>query len=185
MKQTLRFAALFVPFFLAACDGGVQDALGLNREAPDEFTVVSRPPLSVPPEFTLRPPQPGAPALGFEADEKARSLLTGKDSTSVAPVTSSDTQSGGAASLLKRAGAANADSSIRDKLQTDAATPVDTSDAPTLLDQITGAEKREPVVDAKKEAERLRTNKDTGKPVNEGEVPEEKSGSESLIDRVF
>src|SRR5580704_16041823 len=33
---------------------------GLTHEAPDEFTVVTRAPLSMPPDFTLRPPQPGA-----------------------------------------------------------------------------------------------------------------------------
>ena len=34
---------------------------GLTRDVrPDEFTVVTRAPLSMPPDFTLRPPQPGA-----------------------------------------------------------------------------------------------------------------------------
>src|SRR5450755_3176733 len=32
---------------------------GLTHDAPDEFTVVTRAPLSMPPDFTLRPPQPG------------------------------------------------------------------------------------------------------------------------------
>src|SRR5665213_3042937 len=32
----------------------------LTRDSPDEFTVVTRAPLSMPPDFSLRPPQPGA-----------------------------------------------------------------------------------------------------------------------------
>lgn len=34
-------------------------ALGLGKRSPDEFTVVTRAPLALPPEFALRPPQPG------------------------------------------------------------------------------------------------------------------------------
>ena len=32
---------------------------GLTRDTPDEFTVVTRAPLSMPPDYTLRPPEPG------------------------------------------------------------------------------------------------------------------------------
>lgn len=42
--------------------GGCSDpkkALGLGKRSPDEFTVVTRAPLSLPPEYALRPPQPG------------------------------------------------------------------------------------------------------------------------------
>ncbi len=33
----------------------------MEKVSPDEFAVESRAPLTVPPEFDLRPPQPGAP----------------------------------------------------------------------------------------------------------------------------
>ncbi len=202
MKTIWKYGLLFLPLMLAACESGsVQETLGLSREAPDEFTVVSRPPLTVPPEFTLRPPRPGEAPLGTAADAQARSLLTGKPAssvlvdpnklqeptvdTAVTPVVTSDVVSGGGASLLKRAGANAADESIREKLSVDAKTPADTSNAESLLDQLSGAEKREPTVDAKQEAERLRSNKDAGKPMTEGEVPVEKQGTESLLDRIF
>ena len=35
--------------------------VGMDRVGPDEFAVESRAPLTIPPEFDLRPPQPGAP----------------------------------------------------------------------------------------------------------------------------
>src|SRR5579871_3802882 len=44
---------------LAACSD-LRESLGLGRTAPDEYTVIDRPPLSMPPDFGLRPPQPGA-----------------------------------------------------------------------------------------------------------------------------
>jgi len=39
---------------LSAC-GVTRDDLGLQKETPDEMMVVSRAPLSIPPEFDLRP----------------------------------------------------------------------------------------------------------------------------------
>jgi Protein of unknown function (DUF3035) len=59
--------ALFASSFL--CLGGalllsgctdMKRAIGLERTSPDEFAVESRAPLTVPPDFELRPPQPGA-----------------------------------------------------------------------------------------------------------------------------
>lgn len=51
---------LFAAGLLAGCSEARQ-AMGLGKRAPDEFTVVKRAPLSLPPQYTLRPPQPGAP----------------------------------------------------------------------------------------------------------------------------
>ena len=35
--------------------------IGIQQVAPDEFSVENEPPLTIPPDFALRPPQPGAP----------------------------------------------------------------------------------------------------------------------------
>jgi hypothetical protein len=35
--------------------------LGIDQTMPDEFAVESRAPLTIPPDFNLRPPEPGAP----------------------------------------------------------------------------------------------------------------------------
>ena len=202
MKISLKPCLLLLPLLLTACDnGGMRETLGLTRDAPDEFSVVSRPPLSLPPDFTLRPPHPGEAPRGTPTDVQAHSLITGKApntsptdvnqlvqptvDTAVVPVMRSDVLTGSESSLLKRAGADQADDSIRDKLSTDAVTPRDNSDAKTLMDQINGKDKDEPVVDAKKEAERLRDNKDEGKPVTDGDTPNEAEPKKSLIDRIF
>jgi hypothetical protein len=64
--------------FGACARGSVQDALGIGKRAPDEFAVVKRAPLIVPPEYDLRPPDPGAPRpnIGTTSDQ-ARVALTG------------------------------------------------------------------------------------------------------------
>src|SRR3546814_3783949 len=45
---------------VSAC-GGFRENLGLTKQSPDEFRVVSRAPLTLPPDYNLRPPEPGAP----------------------------------------------------------------------------------------------------------------------------
>lgn len=203
MKKYTSLTFVALPLMLAACSSGsVTETLGLTRQAPDEFTVVSRPPLSMPPEFTLRPPRPGEPPRGLPADEKARSLLTGKApadtpsdasqlvaptvDTAVTPVVQSDALSSAATNLLKRAGADKADANVRDQLQSDALAPAPVDEDEGLLEGWLGdGKKPEPTVDAKKEAERLKANKEAGKPVNEGDVPENKPKKPSFIDRIF
>jgi len=44
-----------------------------NRNAPNEFAVTRSPPLVIPPDFSLRPPQPGAPRPQ-EANPSAQAL---------------------------------------------------------------------------------------------------------------
>src|ERR1700684_2507570 len=46
---------------LGGCSGdGLARTFGLTRDAPDEYTVTTRAPLSMPPDYNLRPPRPGA-----------------------------------------------------------------------------------------------------------------------------
>lgn len=176
----LRVAALAAALMTAACDGkGVGETLGFDRSAPDEFTVVSRPSLSVPPDFNLRPPRPGEPPRQPKADEAAHSIITGKQPATVT------TDTAATDAFMKRIGATQADPGIRAQLMEDDTAPVDTSKAGSLYEKVIGQDKAEPVVDAKKETERLRKNKDEGKPVNEGEVPVEPVKPPSVMDKIF
>lgn len=60
-RLTLTVLLLGSTVALSACGGDTRRALGLGKTPPDEFTVVKRAPLSLPPNYTLRPPEPGAP----------------------------------------------------------------------------------------------------------------------------
>src|SRR5487761_2651236 len=44
---------------LGGCDA-LNPAIGKDKVVPDEFAVVSRAPLAIPPDFSLRPPRIGA-----------------------------------------------------------------------------------------------------------------------------
>ncbi|HEX8400404.1 MAG TPA: DUF3035 domain-containing protein [Allosphingosinicella sp.] len=48
---------------------------GLNRERPDEFAVARNAPLVVPPDFALRPPQPGQ-ASPVATDSRTQAIQT-------------------------------------------------------------------------------------------------------------
>jgi len=62
-------------------------ALGLGKRSPDEFAVVTRAPLSLPPEYALRPPQPGAqrPQELSPVDAARQSLFSSVNSPAAAP----------------------------------------------------------------------------------------------------
>jgi hypothetical protein len=93
MRTTFRLIlALGATAGLSACaHSGVR-----HSNSPDEFAVQRQAPLSVPPDFALVPPQPGAPrpAQGTAAQEALDALFGGP-----APRSASET------SLLQRAGA--------------------------------------------------------------------------------
>ena len=75
MKRNLHLptALLAAAFALAGCSG-VDNALGLGKSSPDEFEVVVRPPLTLPPSFSLNPVDSAAPA---QAQTDAVSLSEG------------------------------------------------------------------------------------------------------------
>jgi len=63
-------AAVALAVSLAGCQQ-TRQALGLEKTAPDEFQVVARAPLSLPPDYNLLPPQPGVarPQEGTTRDQ--------------------------------------------------------------------------------------------------------------------
>ena len=63
---------------LAGC-GSMRESIGLTKVTPDEFLTVSTAPLTVPPEYGLRPPAPGQPRPQELAPESAaRQILLGQ-----------------------------------------------------------------------------------------------------------
>src|ERR1700710_3238097 len=64
-SKSILMAPLLLGCSLTLLGGCNSDKLartfGLTRDAPDEYTVTTRAPLSMPPDYNLRPPRPGAP----------------------------------------------------------------------------------------------------------------------------
>lgn len=137
---------------LGAC-GETRGLLGLERKAPDEYQVLRHAPLSMPPNFSLRPPAEGAERPQEDrADDGARQALLGGGSN-----TDQASGSAGEAALLGAAGTGAADPEIRNTLDRDNA--VLGRDDDGLVDSLMfwrEEEKPGTVIDAEQEARRLR-----------------------------
>lgn len=177
MKKTYIAAlAIFItPFALGACSGA-KEQLGLERSAPDEFAVVKRAPLEMPPSYYLRPPAPGAPRPQEQTtDVQARQTVFGEaqQEQPAEQQAAADGTTSSESLLLQQAGTGIADPSIRSKVDEETAEMKDYNRpvAEKLLGIGDDGQPYATVVDSKKESERLRKNMEEGKPVTEGETP--------------
>ncbi len=168
MKKCYNIALLLGCFLLLGGCSNAKEQLGLEKKAPDEFSVIRRAPLEMPPSYGLRPPRPGAPRPQEQAtSDQARESVFGagggsSGSTGVAE-----------SALLQRAGGQYTDPNIRQKIDAETL-EVDSSKKPVaerLLGIVRDDKPPATVVDAPKEAERIRQNIEEGKDVTEGETP--------------
>jgi hypothetical protein len=84
-------------------------SIGAGKQTPDEFRVVTQAPLTLPPDYSLRPPRPGEPRPQEDASGgDARATLFGQDVAASA--------SGGERQLVSDAGASQADPNVRDTI---------------------------------------------------------------------
>ncbi len=153
---------------LGGCDGFYR-AIGRDKVVPDEFAVVSRAPLAIPPDYSLRPPRIGALRPQEEAPvDQARQTVfrVGQDAKSDLPP-AADNRSAGEGELLKEAGAASAPTDIRQLVETDASSAGEMSDG--FIDKLAFWRKDEPklgptdsVIDPVAESQRLQDEKDSG-----------------------
>jgi hypothetical protein len=197
IRFSTRCAALSACALLAACGGSgdMRETLGLNRKAPDEFRVYSRPPLNVPPEFNLHPPAQGTLATSdtgagttahnrvLEGSTSSASPFSASPSPSpAAPVTAGTSASSADAQFLKNAGADKTDNHIREQIEIDKMNGVTPKDSRYLF----GAKKEDDtVVDAGGEADRLKKDKAQNKPPTEGETPVVTPKDKGILGDIF
>jgi hypothetical protein len=160
-------------------------ALGYDKAPPDEFAVVSRAPLSQPPDFALRPPDPGAarPQEGTTSDQ-AKAVLFGSQAT--AKTAAFTDRSAGERFLLTKAGADKAQPDIRRKVNEDASALAEANQS--FTDEILFWQKKAPpgdVVDAAKEAKRIEDDTALGKPVTEGDTPKITHRQKGWLEGIF
>ncbi len=167
---------------LGGCSGkGVTDALGLTRDAPNEFTVTTRAPLQMPPPgFDIRPPVPGM-ARPQELSERrqAEEALVPE-----AALTANVGQnSPGQQAILSQAGPP-APKDIRAEVNQEAAL-----DQPqrTFTERLMFWQDPPPpgtVVDPNRESQRLRENAALGQSVQQGDTPIVQPKRRSLLGEI-
>jgi hypothetical protein len=103
--RVLTAVLLFGAAGLGGCHSAAQ-AFGLAKVTPDEFRVVTKAPLTLPPDYSLRPPAPGEPRpQELQPESAARQALEGQREAQV--------RSDGEKLFVARAGADRADPQIR------------------------------------------------------------------------
>ncbi|MBI5164068.1 MAG: DUF3035 domain-containing protein [Magnetospirillum sp.] len=183
--STLFAAAALLPLLLSGCTEAKR-ALGYEKSPPDEFQVVQRAPLAMPPDFSLRPPAPGTarPQEG-STREQARKAITG--GRAVTPIATANRTKGDVA-LLKKAGAEDIQPDIRVLInkETQALAEMDKSFTDKLVfwrkpDGPGSGEQ----LDASKEVQRLRQNQALGKTVSDGDTPRIAKRKKALLQGIL
>ena len=78
----LSLIFIFNLFLLSGCGSELSDVLGTNKLPPDEFTILTKPPLIVPPEYNLRPPAEGEIRPNAQQpNRQLQSILFGQNKT--------------------------------------------------------------------------------------------------------
>lgn len=166
----LALIALALPLAAGACGSDTMRTLGLTRDAPDEFAVLTRAPLSMPPDMTSLPaPRPGAtrPQELSARDAAEAALVPG---AALAPA-STGRASGAEAALLSQAGRPVSDD-IRRRVDEESGR----LDAPdrSFTDRLMFWRDPPPpgtAVDPNRENARLRENAALGRDATSGETP--------------
>lgn len=186
----LRFSLIAAMVLALSACSDVRKQLGLIKQSPDEFKVVSQAPLSLPPDFSLRPPEPGIPRpqQGSTSQQARNAIfrLEQPEAGTLEPKLESDGRSLAELSLLKAAGAGQSDPNIRRIL--DAETLRLNSESDSFLEALVFW--RDPqaageIVDATEEAKRLRENAALGKSVTDGETPTIERKRQALLEGLF
>ncbi len=155
---------------LAGCSGSdLSRTFGFTRDAPDEYTVTTQVPLSMPPDFTVRPPQPGAPRPQQTSEQQQaeqalvpQTALTGTPTGEASP---------GQAALVQAAGP-TPPANIR--AQVNNAAVAEAQQSQSFVDTLLFWREQPPpgvVVDPQKEAQRIRENAALGRSQDTGNTP--------------
>ena len=171
--------ALFACALLASACSNVKEAVIPGKRAPDEFATYSRAPLSLPPEYELTVPAPGA--------ERPQSV-TPRDlaqQATVGQVQGNSDLSTGENELLARTGAYDVDPNIRQLVNRETTVLAEEND--TFVNDIIFWQPRDSAteVDPEAESKRIREIQALGDPVTGADVPIIEKKKKGLLEGVF
>ncbi len=185
-SHLLRAAVLVgVTIALCGCES-IREAAGTTKEAPNEFAVLTKAPLVIPPDYNLMPPRPGAPPTNqTDPTTSAQVALFGSDPSVIAAANTA-TASDGETALLAKAGVANADPEIREHLASDRKAMVGSNDDFTNEVLFWKGPKKDngTAVDADAEAKRLDAQK-AGRTGDQPAAPPQEKEKSGWLDGWF
>ena len=168
---------------VAGCSGISDQISGRGKYAPDEFSVVSRAPLTLPPDYGLRPPDPGAlRPQDSRAQDVAKAALFSAGASSQSTADAST----GERALLGRAGGSDADPGIRRIINEESAIYAEDDD--TFVNNLMFWRDEELpglIVDPTKENQRLEEATALGNDPTEGETAVIERRNKGILEGVF
>ena len=176
MKTSAAFASILVSVIaLTGCEE-TKRVFGKTKEAPDEFAVYRRAPLSLPPDSDLRPPTPGVsrPQVVNPRDQARAALgLSAKKTDKVDLSKSEDITrlSNGERALLALTGANKAKPQIRKLVEEKTADLYETNETFTDKMVFWRSKNKGVALDPQKELKRIREAQSLGKPLNSNDIP--------------
>lgn len=169
--------ALVAVLALSGC-GSVRDAVGIERDAPDEFQVTVRAPLSMPADFGLRAPRPGSAeaAQDDKLRDRTRQIVLDATGDSAGKKAKSAEIKGvtpAEAALLRKVGGEDVDPNIRQVVERE--TSALELEAKGFVDDLLFWKDKQPaakVVDPAAERRRIQGNAALGRSATSGPTPE-------------
>lgn len=171
MNRPVALIAVLAAATAASGCSSLSRAIGATKTTPDEFRVVTQAPLTLPPDYNLRPPRPGDPRpQERDPDAEARAALFGDELGQAA--------SAGERSLVNAAGAGAVDPGIRDTVDFEAQGIVRRNEG--FVDRVlafggSSAERAAPI-NAEEEARRLQDEESIRRTTGGGQVVIERGG---------
>ena len=163
--------------------GGPGNTIGFGRTPPDEFAVVRKPPLTLPPDYSLRPPEPGA--LGLQ--EEPISVQAQKEVFGTVNDPKIDSNSAGEYALLREADALNVNPDMKKLIDEEFTIYAQESESffEELLFWQDKNELEDEIINPSLESQRLRENSALGLPPNSGNMPVVKRREKAIFEGIF
>ncbi len=128
MHKKYLLLSLASLLLLPSCES-IREGLGFEKDPPKEFIISTKPALTLPPDYNLRPPQPGERVRTAPSSaEVTYFILTGRE------IAEPENLSGGERNFLDKAGASDRNAGVRIELDNEARQTV--SKDPLLVESI-------------------------------------------------
>ncbi len=159
---TLLFVNLLILCFLTNCTK-VKKSAGITRKSPDEFQIINNPPLVIPPNFNLPPPDEITESKKLENDsELTKEILFGMEDSN----SENNNKLSTVDVILDGSGANIVNNDIRDEVDEEFNNSLNTDS----VFQVEWSNEQE-VLDAVEESKRIRENIFNNQSILEGETP--------------